>query len=435
MARILVIGGGTAGAATALALHRAGHEATVYEAHPDAAEDLGAFLTLASNGMRALAQIDAAAAVTAAGFPLTTMRVLDGSGTELATRPLGEADDPLLRYRCLRRGELNATLQAEAVRRGIDIRHGARLLSVQDGPDAVTARFADGSTASGDLLIGADGLNSAVRRSVAPAARPRYAGEHVFYGCTTDAPTAAERESGRITFLRGTAAAFGYAVSPAGETYWFCRVAGEPSAGRELTDGVPALWRELLVPLLRADAARSDRAPAADIVEATADGVMVTRATEMPPATPWHSGRVLLIGDAAHAASPATGQGASMALEDAVVLAKALRDAPDTERALTAYEALRRPRVEHNITVSGQISRRDHSPAAAPQGSPTPQSAPTRQSAPTSQGALTPHRASAPQGAPAPRPADDELIRQLEWDTDLWSLITSGEQVRAAGRR
>ncbi|MGW1723572.1 FAD-dependent oxidoreductase [Streptomyces sp. NPDC002306] len=410
MAHVLVIGGGTAGAATALALHRAGHEATVYEAHPDAAEDLGAFLTLASNGMRALAQIDAAAAVAAVGFPLTTMRVLDGSGTELASRPLGEAGDPLLQYRCLRRGELNAVLQAEAVRRGIGVQHGARLVSVQDGPDTVTAHFADGGTASGDLLVGADGLNSAVRRSVAPAARPRYAGEHVFYGHTTEAPSTAERGSGRITFLRGPEAAFGYAVSPAGETFWFCRVAGEPSAGPEPTDGDPSRWRELLVPLLRADASRSDRALAADIVEATADGVMVTRATEMPPATPWHRGRVLLVGDAAHAASPATGQGASMALEDAVVLAKALRDAPDSERALTAYEALRRPRVEHNITVSGQISRRDQSPATAPQ------------------------RAAAPQGAPAPRSTDDELVRQLAWDSDLWSLFTGGQHVRAADR-
>jgi 2-polyprenyl-6-methoxyphenol hydroxylase-like FAD-dependent oxidoreductase len=383
--RIVVIGGGIAGISAALALHKAGFDVAVYEAHPDGAEDIGAFLTLASNGMRALAQVDASTAVTAIGFPLSTMRVLDASGAELAHMPLGEAGDPLLRYRCMRRGELNAALQTEAARRGISVRHGARLASVEDGPGAVTARFTDGSTATGDLLIGADGLSSTVRRPIAPAAQPCYAGQQVFYGYTTGATPAGGPEC--ITMVRGSAAAFGCTVSPAGETYWFARVAGEPLAANEIADGTSARWRELLVSLLRKDAT-----PAADIVAATGDRIMVTNATEMPLGTPWHSGRALIIGDAAHAASPATGQGASMALEDAVVLAKALRDAPDTDTALALYEALRRPRVEHNITVSGQISR----------------------------GGTSPSRTG--RGAPAPRPGEDELIRHLEWDTGIWTV-------------
>ncbi|MFE1944063.1 FAD-dependent monooxygenase [Streptomyces massasporeus] len=375
MRRLLVIGGGAAGTAAALALHKAGFDVAVHEAHPDAAEDIGAFLTLASNGMRALAQIDATAAVTALGFPLTGMRMLDCSGTERAARPLGEAEDPALRYRCLRRGDLNTALQAEAARRGIPVRHGARLVSVDEGPDSVTAHFADGATATADLLIGADGLNSTVRRTIAPTARPRYAGERVFYGRTTDAPRLAATDV--ITFIRGTSVAFGHTASPEGETYWFARVAGDPLTPEEIARGTAARHRDLLVPLLREDAT-----PAAGIVAATADDILVTNATELPRGMPWRSARCLLIGDAAHAASPATGQGASMALEDAVVLAKALRDAPDPDTALTTYENLRRPRVEHNITVSGDISRGTHTRPAAP----------------------------------APRPGDEELIAQLEWD-------------------
>ncbi|MFF5310247.1 FAD-dependent oxidoreductase [Streptomyces massasporeus] len=374
MGRLLVIGGGAAGTAAALALHKAGFDVAVHEAHPDAAEDIGAFLTLASNGMRALAQIDATAAVTALGFPLTGMRMLDGSGTERAARPLGEAEDPALRYRCLRRGDLNTALQAEAARRGIPVRHGARLVSVDEGPDSVTAHFADGATATADLLIGADGLNSTVRRTIAPTARPRYAGERVFYGRTTDAPRPAA--TGVITFIRGRSVAFGHTSSPEGETCWFARVAGDPLTPEEIARGTAGRHRDLLVPLLREDAT-----PAAGIVAATADDILVTNATELPRGMPWRSARCLLIGDAAHAASPATGQGASMALEDAVVLAKALRDAPDPDTALTTYETLRRPRVEHNITVSGDISRGTHTRAAAP----------------------------------APRPGDEELIAQLEW--------------------
>jgi 2-polyprenyl-6-methoxyphenol hydroxylase-like FAD-dependent oxidoreductase len=382
--RVLVIGGGIAGTATALALHKAGFDVDVYEAHPDSAEDIGAFLTLASNGMRALAQIDACAAVTALGFPLTSMRVLDGAGTELARAALGEAGDPALRYRCLRRGDLNSGLQAEAVRRGIPIRHGARLTSVQDSPEGVTAHFADGNSASGDLLIGADGLNSAVRSAVSLGARPRYAGQRVFYGYTGAAPGPAG--DGCITMVRGSGAAFGYAVSPDGETYWFARVAGDPLPVEESADGTPGDRRELLLPSLREDAT-----PAADIVAATTGEVLVTDATEIPTGTRWLHGRTLLVGDAAHAASPATGQGASMALEDAVVLAKCLRDAPDTDAALARYEELRRPRVEYNITVSGNISRGAHSPSPAGRGA-----------------------------APS-RPGDDELVRLLDWESDLWT--------------
>lgn len=378
VARVLVIGGGVAGTATALALHKAGSEVAVHEAHPDTAEDIGAFLTLASNGMRALAQLDASEAVTAIGFPLTSLRVLDDTGAEQAHAPMGETSDPLLHYRCLRRGNLNTALQAEARRRGIPVRHSARLVSVEDGPDGVTAHFADGSTATGDLLIGADGLNSAVRQSVSPGTRPCHAGQYVFYGytCAASPPVT----DACITMVRGSGAAFGYAVSPDGETYWFARVAGGPLSAEDLAQGTPARWRELLLPLLGKDAT-----PAADLVAATGEDLMVTNATEIPTGTPWRSGRILLVGDAAHAASPATGQGASMALEDAVVLAKSLRDAPDPDAALALYETLRRPRVEHNTTVSGNISRGTHTPSAAS------------------------------------RPSDEDLAHLLEWDTDLWA--------------
>ncbi|MCW7941327.1 monooxygenase [Streptomyces hygroscopicus] len=380
--RTLVIGGGIAGSAAALALHKAGFEVAVHEAHPDTAEDIGAFLTLASNGMRALAQLDASDAVTAIGFPLRSMRLLDDRGGELAHAPLGEADNALLQYRCLRRGELNAALQAEVRRRGIGLSHGARLVSVENGRDRVTARFADGSAATGDLLIGADGLHSTVRRLIAPGLQPVHAGQRVFYGYTRNGPAA--EETGHITMVRGSTAAFGYAVSPARETYWFARVAGEALLADELTHRTPSPWRRQLVEVLSKDAT-----PAADIVAASSDGIMVTNATEIPLGTPWCCGRTVIIGDAAHAASPATGQGASMALEDAVVLAKSLRDAPDLASAFSVYEACRRPRVEHNVTVSGQISRGTHTPS--PTG----------------------------RGTPAPRPGDDTLIPQLEWDIDI----------------
>ena len=313
-----------------MALHKAGFAPVVYEAHPDSAEDLGAFLTLASNGMRALAQIDAAHIIAQIGFPLSRLRVIDASGASIADTPLGEHQHPPTQYRCLRHADLAVALQREVARRGISIRHEARLHSLSEDSDGITARFTDGRSVTGDLLIGADGLNSAVRPLISDGdVEPHYAGQRVFYGYTADAPP---EPSGGITMIRASGAAFGYACSPGGETFWFARVCGPPAVADEIALTTPQQWRDQLVALLR-----PDTTPAADIVQATTSQLMLTNACDLSPGIVWRTSRALIIGDAAHAASPATGQGASMALEDAVVLAKALRDAaPTISAALTA---------------------------------------------------------------------------------------------------
>ena len=387
MTRILIIGGGIAGTATALAAHRAGLDVTVYEAHPDSGADIGAFLTLASNGMLALAQLDAAEAVAAVGFPLTAMRVTAHTGDVLAVTPIGEQGDPLKHYRCIGRAELGAALRAEARRRGIEIVHGKRLTGVDDG----TVTFADGNTDTGDLIVGADGLNSTVRSLITPTS-PRYAGQRVFYGYTNDAKP--DHEPERIEMLRGSGTAFGYAVSPTGETNWFCRVPAPELTAEEIAAGSPQQWREALLPLVRPDAT-----PAADIIASTTDRLMVTNARDLPEGLPWRAGRMLLVGDAAHAASPATGQGASMAIEDAVVLGKALRDLGATVEALDAYEAIRRPRVEQNVANSARMT-----------------------AAPTSR-AMPP-----PAARPLPS-ADEDLTAQLDWSRPTEYLGADGQHL------
>lgn len=330
MGRILIVGGGIAGTAAALALHRAGFDVVVFEGHPDSAEDIGAFLTLAGNGSRALAELDAAKVLTRIGFPL---RTIEFAGTAR----------PLAGMRCLRRGELCRALQAEAARRGIPVHHGKRLLSVTEDGDGVTARFADSGIARGDLLIGADGLHSTVRDLLNPDARPRYAGQQVFYGYAR--PPKPPCEPGRIVMVRGRTTNVGYAVSPAREVWWFVRVRGDRLPSTEQLGGE---WRQRLLELLRVE----DPVSAA-FVAATQGPLLGTNAWDLAEVPVWHTGRIVLVGDAAHAASPATGQGASMALEDAVVLAKALRD---TGSPLAAYERVRRPRVEYNTEASARMT-------------------------------------------------------------------------------
>jgi len=380
--RILVIGAGISGNAAALALSKAGFAVTVSEAHPHAAADIGAFLTLASNGMLALGQLDAATSVRDIGFPLTQLRLLDETGAEVATTDLGEYRDPLAQFRCLRWSELSAALQAQVRARGIPLRHGSRLVDAAEDARGVTARFADGTSVVADLLIGADGLNSTVRPLIdARAARPRYAGQRVFYGYTRDADP--PHASARITMIRGSRSAFGYAVSPEAQTYWFARLPGPELTAQQITGTRPDQWSADLRTVLGRDAT-----PAADIVAATGDELLVTNARDLPDLRRWATDRMLLIGDAAHAASPATGQGASMAIEDAVVLAKALRDSDNRAHALQLYERIRRPRVEQNIAASARLTagRRPAPPPAA--------------------------------GRPSAR-SDTELMRHLDWSIPL----------------
>ena len=345
---VLIIGGGIAGTAAALALGKATIDATIYEAHPVSSHDRGAFLTLASNGMHALRQIEADAAVCAVSAPLRTMRVCDGQGHEIATVALGGTGDSAIGYRYLTRAALCAALQREAQTRGVAIERGKRLTQVIGHRSGVTAVFSDGSRASGDVLIGADGLNSVVRTIIDPAAAaPRYAQQRVFYGYSTGTGTSSPPD--RFQVIRGSAA-FGYLVTGQHGIWWFCRVNDAELSRHQITSGTTSGWKDELINRLR-----DDQTPAVGIVRA-AHRILVTNAYDVPNLRSWHRDQMIIIGDAAHAASPATGQGASMALEDAIILAKSLRDTGDPASAFVLYEQLRRARVQANISASARMS-------------------------------------------------------------------------------
>src|SRR5438067_10136953 len=115
--RVVVVGAGVAGTAAALALDKAGFEASVYEAHPDSGGDIGAFLTLGSNGMRALGQLDAAGPVAGAGFRLISLWVVLGSGEAVATRPLAGREDSLSQYMSMYRDEMFDSIHVYVVLR------------------------------------------------------------------------------------------------------------------------------------------------------------------------------------------------------------------------------------------------------------------------------------------------------------------------------
>ena len=339
--RALIIGGGIGGPAVALALQRIGVESTIYEARTQAEQNKGAFLTVANNGMNALRTLDAFEAVMARGFWVARMEIYSGSGKRLGE--MGSNAQGI----GIERGQLASALCDEAIRRGIRVEMGKRLIEVQTTPLGVTAHFEDGTEANGDLLIGADGIHSRVRTMIdAGAPTPSLVGL-IGVGGWVASVSGLKTASETFTFVLGKRAFFGWVASPGGQIYWFANIPSSLYADEMVEQRVVPrsrqVWKQRLLDLFAQDAT-----PAVEIIRSTAeqDGFVPALLDMLPHVPRWHRDAMVLVGDAAHAASPTSGQGASLALEDSVILAKALRDHADVEHALTVYEASRRSRVE-----------------------------------------------------------------------------------------
>jgi FAD-dependent urate hydroxylase len=348
MRRAVIIGAGPAGLVSALALRKAGWEAAVFEAYDRSAGlNQGVFLTLAVNGMDALRAVDAHETVMPLGFPTGQIRFLTGTGRDLGAMAIGPVLADGTVTRTLRRADLYAALHELAVQRGIAIHHGKRLTSADTSSSGTTAGFADGSSADADVLIGADGLRSAVRPVIDPNAPvPKYSGMGNVGALTrTDAiDVSSEAADGDYRMIWGKRCFFGYTVSPDGEIWWFANPPSrEPLAADERDDsaGKAAARKQRLIDLLAVDAG-----PAATIVAGTEGPILFGNQETMPRVPVWQRDAMVIVGDAAHAVSPATGQGVSLACEDAVVLSRCLRDSPTVSTALTTYERLRRERVD-----------------------------------------------------------------------------------------
>ncbi|MFI6520660.1 FAD-dependent oxidoreductase [Spirillospora sp. NPDC050679] len=353
--QVIVAGGGVAGAAGAIALRRIGAEVTVYEAYADPAGRVGSFVSLAANGLRGLAALGCLEAVRAAGFAVPRQRMWSGSGRLMGQTPRGRTGDDPLHSVTLARGRLVEELRAEAERAGARIVTGERLVRADTGDGRVTAGFAGGRTASADLLVGADGIWSATRRCLDPGApEPAYAGLYTASGVAAGVPEVAP---GTFEMVFGRNGAFVSIGAPDGQVWWAAQVASpaEPDLDAVDLDLLAGLYRREEVPSKVLRAATALHRPTLHHV--------------LPPVAVWRDERTVLTGDASHPVG--AGQGASMAIEDAAVLAHHLARAggaaASVPAALAAYERDRRARVarlvkmaaaNRDAKVAGPVGRR-----------------------------------------------------------------------------
>lgn len=354
---ILVIGGGIAGCATALFLAKAGFRPQVFEAYPDI-RGIGGGLQIAPNGLAVLEVLGLAETLSARGTVCERAEFRDSRGRRLgglANRPPANGHPPVM----MARASLQEALHDAALAAGIPVVHGKRLAGYEEAGNAIIARFEDGTTARGDLLVGADGLHSRVRRVLLPdGPEPTYTGLTGTGGWVPPATLARAglTDAGAMTLFFGAGAFVGCAAAeqagaPAG-MWWssLARHAPLDAATRAALTGRAGLDATLAAgegwnPLVR------------QILGETTGIIAPIDIYDIASLPRWWRGRAVLIGDAAHAVAPHSGQGASMALEDAITLARLLRDqgAADLSGALAAFEAERRARVERVVAYSRRI--------------------------------------------------------------------------------
>jgi 2-polyprenyl-6-methoxyphenol hydroxylase-like FAD-dependent oxidoreductase len=343
MTRTLVVGGGISGAAAALSLATRGHEVTLVERAPEL-RPLGSGITLIGPAVRALYRLGLGEECLANGYGVNSFRVCDASGAELDVIPLPPAVEGAPGLLGMMRPTLHRVL-FDAVRDGdVRVRAGVEPARLDQDPDGVTVKFSDGTAETFELVIGADGLRSSVRRMTLGAIEPTFRGagcfravvprhpgvdcEHMFIGCPTAKP--------------------GFTITAPEWMYVFCNVPAADSS-RPPADELATRMRAALAPFGGVVAEIRETIVSDDQVNYSPFEVIL-----VPP--PWHAGRVVLLGDSAHATTPNLAAGGAMCLEDAVVLGEALSATASVPDAIVAYTARRFDRCKFVVETSVLLS-------------------------------------------------------------------------------
>ncbi len=344
--KALVIGAGIGGLAAAAALRRGGVQVQVFERTPELRPGTTA-VSLMCNAILALRTlgIDIAPGLDERGEVFDELKFLTRRGRTIRALPFRELADRLgASNYAVHRADLQRTL-LDALGDDSVIEFGAAATGFVDGEDGVEVTFEDGRTASGDVLIGADGFNSAIRRQVAGADEPR-PGNYACWLATV--PFAHPRMSkGFAAHYWGRGQRFGLADIGHGRAYWWATKNVPPGASGHLRrgkDGLAGLFAGW------ADEVR-------EAIRVTPEDTIVhIAAQDRPFLQRWGTGRMTLLGDAAHPMLVSLGQGAALAIEDAVVLAQHLRATADPVAALRGYEDERRPRTEGLVAAARALS-------------------------------------------------------------------------------
>jgi 2-polyprenyl-6-methoxyphenol hydroxylase-like FAD-dependent oxidoreductase len=345
---VLVVGGGLAGAATAIGLARHGVAVDLIEINPRVTA-LGSGITLQGNALRELRDLGVWDQVLAHGyaFDVTGFRAPDPEGTLLFEVPDAKTGGPdLPAVLGMPRPELARILLARAGEAGAKIRLGTTYTELSQDDDGVNVTFADGVTGRYDLVVGADGIRSWTRRALGITIETRATGMGIWraFGPRPASVTRTDLYYGGPSYIAG--------YCPTGENSLYAYIV-------EAVQDRSTLSQQERLDTFRKLAA-AYHGPWDEIRESLDDPDTVKytwfETHVLPP--PWNRGRVVLIGDAAHSCPPTLAQGGAQALEDAAVLAELLVNRAVVDEDLWAeFTARRYGRAKHVVDASNQLSQ------------------------------------------------------------------------------
>ncbi|MFB8024510.1 MULTISPECIES: FAD-dependent monooxygenase [unclassified Streptomyces] len=330
--RVLVHGGGIGGLTLAVALARSGHTVEVVELR-DELDALGVGIIQPSNALHVMRELGVLDACLAAGFAWEVLTVCDPAGAPLAKIPQPRMDEAPA-GNGIPRPALARILGDATAAAGVPIRFGTTISGLTDDGSGVEVSLSDGSSARWDLVVGFDGIGSPLRtRLYGDRFTPEYTG---FANWRVTVPRLPEVQGVVVSAGRTSTKALLTPITD--ELMYLAAVTAEEPDFRP----DPARAHEQLAERLAAFGG-----PVAEALATVtaADGVVYSRISQVTVDAPWHAGRVVIAGDAAHASTPNLAQGAAMAVEDALVLARALDAEYDVPAALTAWEERRRSRA------------------------------------------------------------------------------------------
>jgi len=347
MKKAIIIGCGITGPTLALSLKNAGIDSVIYEEQETPLDHVGLVLYLSPSGCNILKTLGLYDKVRSGGSICGKTEFNNHNGKKIVEFEQSNHEKIFgVNTIAIKRGEINKILRDEAKLKGISIESGKKLKDIEiTDKNSVIVFFQDGTKIHGDFLVGCDGINSRTRQIIMPNTQPEYTGSFAVGG-TTDTPQNAP-SANTLSFNFGKKAFFAYYVMPSGKTVWWNDVRILEEEIKEKLANSNDQWKEILL-----DLHKDDNIFFRKLIESTKEKLLRISIFDLPTLSSWHKGPVCLTGDAAHAVAPHAGQGASLCLESAMMLAKCLRDIPDVEDAFSTYHNLRKNRVEKIKKIS-----------------------------------------------------------------------------------